>query len=237
MSPWTICTMSRVAEDLSRELRRLRFVLLAGTALLTLLSAAGCTQYESFEPGTTPVAMVIDSAGYPSVQRNARPYILARQSRIYPGDRVMTDEQSLVEIEFEDGHRIRLGTRSQLLVTSHEGDQDRGSPTETVLTLSSGSLEVTDNQRGNHRITTSNAVISSSSPHFWMGYDPAGSELDVVSLAAGKLLVSNQHGEVSLASVYASCHVQPGAGPQGAIQWTESRFQQVKAAHQRINRL
>lgn len=207
----------------------------AWLCLLTALLLAGCTPADQSGNTARAVGLVTSSTGFPSVQRNSRPYILARQSTLFAGDVVTTDEQSLIDFTLGEDIDISLGTRSRLLITEYipSGDSAR-----VTLSLSSGSMEVAAASPGDrYEISTTHAVISTRANRYWIGYAPSLRELDVVALSGHPVKVKNRDGSVELRARLESSSVTAGAAPQESLRWTQAKFDDVRAASQRIERL
>ena len=198
--------------------------------ILPMLVLAACSPYETYVVPTTSIATVLQSTGYPSVLRNSRPYILAEQSIIYPGDRISTDEQSRVQLQLQNGQVLKLSTRSQLLV----------SPTilDTKIqefSLSKGSLEFSGNTIGDahYKVQT---TIATASNHLWLAYSRNQNGIDLVSLGEETIKVSNQDGEVTLNTPYQATTILPGAAPQTPLIWSKKKFDELLKLSNRLSR-
>jgi uncharacterized DUF497 family protein len=193
--------------------------------LICLLS--GCSSYKPYVIQTVAVGAVLSSEGFPAVLRNSRPYILAPQSVIYPGDVVTTDEQSLVVLKLDDGSTLSLGTRSQLLVKQIEYDSEK---MQSNLSLSRGSLEFNGAKasRNDNTISTTSADIHTESKHFWIGYTPGTNVVDVVSLSEAEILVTNINGSTTLDSPLETSAIPPGSAPQDPLIWSEKKFEELR---------
>jgi hypothetical protein len=193
------------------------------------LMPACTTTFES--PGPTEVVgAIVDSTGYPSVLRHSRPYILAPQSRLYEGDVITTDNQSLVYLTLGNNTVIKLGCESQLLITEFQAGEDTDSSFARV-TLSRGSMELGRRDNGSRptganeiEISTSIALVSTTSETLWLGYTKKNTSLDVVSLGSEIVNVSNRDGKVALASPYMASTTIAGSAPRTAITWSQKKF-------------
>lgn len=210
---------------------------------VTLFTTACTVKPQSSGLGVV-VGEIVKSTGYPSVIRHSRPYILAAQSRLYEGDVITTDDQSLVNITLANNAVIKLGSRSQLLITELQVAKDDSKTTSFArVTLSRGSMELDGrangvNPEGTNRIeiSTSIAMVTTTSETLWLGYTDQNTSLDVVSLGSETVTVSNRDGTVAFASPYVASTTIAGSAPQTAITWSRKKFQDALDSATRIHR-
>ena len=214
-------------------LRHDRIVDVGALALLCLVSS--CITYQPHEVSFEPIGTVVQSTGYPAVIRNARPYIIAEQSTVFAGDVITTDDQSLVQLEFKTDTIVKLGKDSQLLITDMQINE---TSSISQLTLRNGSLEIEGDSAGNNNMTisTSIAMIETHSESLWLAYAQANTQLNVVSLGANPITISNQDGTQVLDSELRATTINAGSAPQRAATWTRQKFVNLRDDHVRISR-
>jgi hypothetical protein len=202
--------------------------------LLTVTLLTGCSTYEPYVISTTPIGTVTRSTGFPSVMRNARPYILAQQSQLYQGDIVTTDEQSLVTLRLASGATVELGTRTQLLIKYFGQNGNRHLH---ELSLSRGSIHLSSPTVSNEfKLATTISAINTSTSALWLGYLPADRGVQVLSLGTDPVEVSNVNGAVTLTAEYEVTTITPGGAPQQPLTWSAQRYESVKRTTTRIMR-
>lgn len=208
------------------------------TCLFLLILLSACSHYEPYVISTTPIGVVAASTGFPSVLRNARPYMLDEQSQLYQGDVITTDEQSLVHINFNSGATLELGTQSQLLLSEYAEIKHHHLH---GLSLSKGSMTV--NRRAGDfggapvfEIATTIATVESRGDQLWLGYTPASKGVDVVSLTHEPVTVRNRSGSVELNQPLQMTTVTPGGAPQAMLLWSKDKFERRKKQYTRVNR-
>lgn len=198
-----------------------RIVLLLGFSLVAL---SGCLRQAPFVEVTDVVGEIKIAEGFPSVTRNARPYILDEQSLIYTGDVLRTDRRSRLTAELISSHQISLSPESQLLLVKAE---QRNDEVRMQLSLSSGSAEIsshnTDLPEGELTVRTNIANISSHSGSFWLGYENDGSVLTVISLDDSGLRVFNSDGGVEITKAFQSTTIAPGVAPGNISTLSDAR--------------
>lgn len=194
-----------------------------------------CNHYEPFSPSTETIGIVTDSTGFPSVTRNSKPYILAPQSRIFAGDIITTDEQSLVRIALDAGTHLQLGTRTRLLI---DDCQHRSQRNQCRVMLTSGSIDVASaaGMPTGFVVGTTVAEVKSSAGSFWVGYEDKNRLVRVFSLSESDIRVSNEDGESVLLRPLDTTRILPGAAPAEVRSLTRQRVEQTMAGHQRIGR-
>ncbi len=208
------------------------------TCLFLLILLSACSHYKPYVISTTPIGMVSASTGFPSVLRNARPYILDEQSQLYQGDVITTDEQSLVHINFNSGATLELGTQSQLLLSQYSEIRHQRLH---GLSLSKGSMTVS-RRAGDFgvapvfEIATTIATVESRGDNFWLGYTPASNGVDVVSLTHEPVTVRNKSGSIELNQPLQMTTVTPGGAPQAMLVWSEKKFERRKKPYTRVTR-
>lgn len=210
-------------------MNRLFLICLCGCLL------SGCSTYRPYVVPEFSIGSIVAAKGQPSVLRNSRPYIVANQSQIYPGDVLTTDDQSFVHLSLGPNTHLKLGPRSQLMIADFR--MKEGSSTGE-FTLRSGSVEFSGTGAAKNRlsITTTMALIVANSPTVWLGYSNEGSQLDVVSLGSIPITVRNRDGSAVLDSPLERTAIRARSAPFKVKQWTEKKFNQVRDDHLKITR-
>jgi hypothetical protein len=203
--------------------------------VLGLLQVSACSHYDTYVVSTEVIGTVTHSEGFPSVIRNSRSYILAEQSKLFPGDIVTTDELSLAHLQLKNGAMIKLGTRSRLRISDYRSLTEYN---RCIAVLTSGSVEITGQPRQptDFSIETTIGHIGTRSAHFWMGYNRKKTALRVVSLSDLGVKVSNIDGHVDLLRPFDTTEIVAGAAPANVRSWSEARFREHRASHLRISR-
>ena len=200
---------------------------------LILWLSTGCVQQAPFVDMTDAVAQVTAAEGFPSVTRNARPYILDEASRLFTADLIRTDEQSRLTIEFASGRVIDVDPNTQLLISSVE---QRPGEYRSRFSLTSGSLKIEshDTPLDGLTIRTSIAQVTAATGSIWLGYDRNNPTLTVVSLDNASIIVSNADGEVELKTIGQTTSVSPGSAPGAVTTWSSERITRTINFYQQI---
>lgn len=200
----------------------------------TLLLSAGCNYYDSYVVSTEPVGEVVESTGFPAILRNARPYMLAKGSKIYPGDIVSTDEQSLVVLGLETGITLTMATRSELFISLVQIDS-RNSRIEA--NLSEGAMEISAPALSDtlFSISTTHGDVQTRAPAFWLGYQRTKNRVEVIHLSEGSIEISNLNGAVVLDRAYQGTLISPGSAPRTPRIYGEERYRVLQAYHHKIS--
>ncbi|MDA0787933.1 MAG: FecR domain-containing protein [Proteobacteria bacterium] len=203
---------------------------LAVLAALTLLS--GCLS-KTFEPHE--LGKVTRSVGFPSVSRNSQTYILDRESIVYRGDIVNTNETSRIQISLADGTELALGSDSHLVFHTYRIKE--GKPLASIVTaFTRGAIRVTrPSDRAGEKIseavtlTTPLATVTSKGQDIWAGYllDDRARSLDVTLLAGSRVRVSNGDGASSLTEAGYGIKVTTGAAPRAPQAWDPKMTEQA----------
>jgi hypothetical protein len=200
-------------------------------ASLTLLSA--CSFQQPFEPLTDSIATVTGVTGIPSVLRNSRPYLVAAQSRLFPGDVIETDALSRVDLHLNSNVHVKLAPNTQL----HFIDaRTNGTGYQYDLSLSKGVVELLDLKQTSNdlAIRTSIAKITTIAEHIWIAYTAGESSLYVVSLGSREVSINNRHGEVVLTRPYQGVTIPTGIAPQDITQWSQNKFKALQTSYNQI---
>lgn len=174
-------------------------------------------------PVTTEIGLVTESTGYPSVVRNNRSYILARESRIYATDVLDTDEDSMLQIRMIDDALITLAKDSHVVIHRYLQKTDA---VRIEATLTKGAIRATRQQDVNNNIeilfSTPIAAIRSFSHDFWVSFGDR--TLDVIMIKGAEMEVSNRSGKRQVTQPNYGIKVIAGSGPQEPILWNDSRI-------------
>ncbi|MBD3649378.1 MAG: FecR domain-containing protein [Pseudomonadales bacterium] len=188
----------------------------------------GCTSNSPADP--QPIGIVANVKGFPSVTRSGRTYLLANQSRIFKGDIIQTDRDSMVDVNMIDETRIVLGKESRLVV--HEYDYDQGDFFPVAkLFFTAGTIRVrTENIPrswfGTFEIRTPLAAVLADRADFW-GSMAAANRLDVGMLEGKHIEVINEHGSVKVKRNGLTTTILAGSAPSGAQHWSDRRLKAI----------
>ncbi|MBO6563545.1 MAG: FecR domain-containing protein [Pseudomonadales bacterium] len=204
--------------------------LLAG---LILWLSTGCVQQAPFTAVQDAVGQVTHADGFPSVTRNARPYILDEASRLFTTDLIRTDNQSRLTIEFTGGQVVHLDPNTQLLISSVE---QRPGEHRYRFSLTSGSLMIEGHDAVPDRLTirSSIAQVTTDSGSIWMGYDRNSPTLRIISLNNASIIVSNDDGKVELTTAGQTTTVSPGSAPGAITTWSPERITRTISYYEQI---
>ncbi len=189
--------------------------------LMALISLQGCLTRTVFEPDK--LGTVTHAIGFPSVSRNSQTYILDRESIIYRGDIVNTDENSRIQIGLADGTVLSLGSNSHLVLHTYRIKE--GKPFASIVTaFTRGAIRITrqgDDIDEAVVLTTPLATVWSKGQDVWAGYllDDQSRSLDVSMLAGRQVRVSNRDGTSILNQAGYGIKVTTGAAPRGPRVW------------------
>lgn len=185
------------------------------------LLLAGCVNKAI--PVTTEIGLVTESIGYPSVVRNNRSYILARESRIYATDVLDTDEESMLQIRMIDDTLITLAKDSHVVIHRYLQKADAA---KIEATLTKGAIRATREHDVDNNIeilfSTPIAAIRSFSHDFWASFRDR--TLDVIMIKGTEMEVSNRSGERQVIQPSYGIKVTAGSGPQEPILWNDARI-------------
>jgi len=174
-------------------------------------------------PVTTQIGLVTASTGYPSVVRNNRSYILARESRIYATDVLDTDEDSMLQIRMIDDTIITLAKGSHIVIHRY---LKKTNAVKIEATLTKGAIRTTREPDADHNIefifSTPIAAIRSDSHDFWASFGDR--TLDVIMISGTEMEVSNRSGQRQITQPNYGIKVIAGSGPQEPILWNDSRI-------------
>lgn len=172
---------------------------------------------------TTEIGLVTQSAGYPSVVRNNRSYILARESRIYATDVLDTDEKSMLQIRMIDNTLITLAKDSHVVIHRYLQKADTA---KIEATLTKGAIRATRKHDIDNNIeilfSTPIATIRSFSHDFWASFGDR--TLDVIMIKGKEMEVSNRSGERQVTQPNYGIKVTAGSGPQEPVLWNDARI-------------
>lgn len=174
-------------------------------------------------PVTTEIGLVTESSGYPSVVRNNRSYILARESRIYSTDVLDTDEESMLQIRMIDDTLITLAKSSHVVIHRYLQKVDAA---RIEATLTKGAIRATRKHDVENNIeilfSTPIAAIRSFSHDFWASFHDR--TLDVIMIDGKEIEVSNRSGKRQVTRPSYGIKVTAGSGPQEPILWNDARI-------------
>ncbi|MFT7221924.1 MAG: hypothetical protein ACI8Z1_003547 [Candidatus Azotimanducaceae bacterium] len=194
-----------------------------------------CTTVAPYTLITEEIAVVTQTVGVPNLIRGAQPYLLAPQSRLYARDAISTDKYAMVQLGLVDQSHIVIAPSSRVLIRDAMGN---GEGFITELSQNQGSIEIMAlPSQGSHRIVISAALarITTSTGNFWINHRLNGSQLDVVMTGEGQVKVENGHGSVILSERYETTTIPSGAAPRPVLQWSESRFNDIRARRNEIS--
>ena len=164
-----------------------------GFILLGLISACAT---QPLEPSSQPtiIDVIAKSASFPKVIRNNQTYILGAQSQIYVDDVLITDKRSKLELTMTDGLTLHLGPNTHFVLHQY----DSAPQSSADLTMSSGSIKVSNRDMRSLEIRTPIAALKSNDGDFWCGFETSDTTLDIALLSGSGMAVSNQHGSTEL---------------------------------------
>lgn len=196
-------------------------------AIVCSLILTGCTN-PSYLPLTEDLGIITNTQGVPRVIRNARPYILAKQSRLFTGDVVITANNATATLKLADGTVLRLAPASRLLIRgiSHHDRRYR-----SELTLNEGSMEISGIHPGSKHLTSiaaATASVNLRAGNLWLNHRLDDTLLDVVLSSEGEAQITNSHGSVTLSVPLATTTVPAGAAPRPQVTWTEQKFKTIR---------
>lgn len=201
-------------------------VLIIHVSLLT-----ACATQPSSDP--QHIGIVTTWHGLPSVTRNGKVYLLATQSRIYPGDIVKNDGTSQVSIHMIDDTQIILGRETHFVF--HEYDFEPGSFFPTArMTFTSGRIRartenVTRAWFGQFEIQTPLATIRPETVDFWAEVT-RDNRLEVVMLEGKQVQVGNDHGAVQIKRQQFGTSVRAGSAPKAPKSWSERALDSIRSS-------
>lgn len=188
-----------------------------------------CANIAPYTLITEDIAVVTHTVGVPNLIRRAQPYLLAPQSRLYARDAISTDKYAMVQVGLVDQSQIVIAPSSRVLIRDA---MSNGESFITELSQNEGSIEIMAlPTQGSHQIIISAALarITTSTGNLWINHRINGSQLDVVMTGEGQVKVENSHGSVILAQRYETTTIPSGAAPRPVVQWSESRFNDIRA--------
>ena len=182
----------------------------------------GCASY--IASVSTQIGTVTGSMGFPSVVRNNRSYILAKESKIYPNDILDTNEDSKIQIRMVDDTLLTIGNSSHVVMHHYEQKHDWA---DMEVTITKGAIRATRSSLENSGeivLNTPLAMITSRSLDFWAGFIFSDRTLDVAMISGSMIEVSNRDGSAELTQPSHGIKVTAGSGPQEPILWNEERI-------------
>ncbi len=176
-----------------------------------------------------PVGFVYAQRGAVDLERAGQSRRLHLADQLQPGDLIVTETDSRVLIELNDGSTLALGADSRLRLKELLFDRDSG-VFNGEITLKRGTLRAALSHRDrprDFRVATPNAAVSSGGADWIMVAGEAGTSVFVV---AGQVQVAGADGEVTV-------ELAPNLGTEVAIRgaptpperWGQARIQRVIA--------
>jgi len=170
------------------------------------------------------IGVVIQSSGYPKVSRKSRNYMLSNQSRIYRGDIIETDSESIMKIKMNDGSTFILGNNTHFVIHYYKYES-RLKALIARISFTSGSLltstvKNTLAQKTRFEITTPLGVIGAQGAEFWSGFTFGDNRLDTVMLSGTKIYVKNNHGSMEITKTKTGTTVIANSAPKNAEKWS-----------------
>ncbi|MGV0036296.1 MAG: hypothetical protein ACNYPE_15595 [Candidatus Azotimanducaceae bacterium WSBS_2022_MAG_OTU7] len=175
--------------------------------------------------------------GLPAVTRNNQLYILAKQSQIYIGDIISTDERSTVSLALVSGQTIDIPPQTRWLVIDVTTN---GVDYQSSSSLAQGAFQVKGPGTTPHEfiIRTALAELQTLAEHFWLGYHKGGNAgLTVVAMAGVPVAVRNRNGAITLRAPLQTTTVAPGVAPQNIVTWSEQKLQNTIDYYQQLQSL
>ncbi len=195
--------------------------------LLVGLLLGSCAQQAPFIAVSGAVGEIESAAGFPSVMRNARPYIVDERSRIYNGDILRTDQRSSMSARLASGGSIHISPNTQLRVNLVK---QRGTDFQSEFSLNAGAIRALVIMP--LKLRTSVAEVSAAYGNFWVGYD--NPELSVIALDNADVTISNTDGAVVLNEKLEGSTTRPGTAPGSVSSWSRERAENTMAFHNKV---
>ena len=203
----------------------MQFKIFASVFFLLLLT--GCVGL-SYQPLPDDLGQVIHSEGVPQVIRHAQPYILARQSRLFSGDVIITDDHTTATLKLADDSQLEIAPNSRLLI---RGVSTNGTSFQSEFSLNAGSMGISGSRSSSKTqatISAATADITLQQGDLWLNHRLNGSLLDVVLIGSGTAIVANSHGTVTLTAPLTITTVPSGAAPRPVSRWSEQKFNAIR---------
>lgn len=99
---------------------RLNAVFRMGAALFLVMAVPGQANTEDLPPLAATVVSVEGQGTAKARKKIGTESVLAQAQQLFAGDRIMTDEQTVVQLMLPDGSIIRVGARSEYIIESAE---------------------------------------------------------------------------------------------------------------------
>jgi len=200
-----------------------RSVRATGLGIFVGLLLIACVAHPPVDPDH--IGIVTGSAGVPSVIRNGKTYMLARESRIYPGDIIETDHSSGVKVSMIDDTVISVGHDTRFIFHQYKYSPGGFFP-RAMLTFTSGAFRaktgaITDKWFGTFEISTPLAMINPHTADFWAILESDENTLEVAMIDGKKVTVANTHGNAKLKHRGFGTRVTAGSAPRRPKLWSD----------------
>ncbi len=193
--------------------------------LLTFLTACTSTINKS---ENSSIGTITNSFGFPKVVRKNQTYILASYAKIYRGDVIKTDGDSVLRLQMTDKTTFDLGPNSHFVIHEYR-HAVKSNSSMTRTSLISGSVRT--NSPGidlpgkmSYEIKTGLASIEAIDADFWSGYIFGDNTLDVVLLKGRELRLKNGHGDISIKDTGHGTTIFGDSAPQLPLKWLNSKI-------------
>lgn len=177
------------------------------------------------------IGIVVQSSGFPTVIRKNRNYMLASQSRIYQGDIVETDGDSMIKIKMNDGSTFILGHDTHFVIHYYKYESNLKSLIARISFTSGALLTSTVKDTLAHKtrfeITTPLAVIAVQSAEFWSGFTFGRNRLDTLMLSGTKVVIQNDHGSIEIKNNKSGAAVIGNSAPKAAEIWPNRKLDEA----------
>jgi hypothetical protein len=195
---------------------------IAGLVLILIVSLVlqGCQSEQISEP--EPIGQVVQSMGFPVVNRNNQRYILAAQSIIYASDIFDTDDSSMLQFSLPNTTVVTVGKKSHLSLHDHIQNTNSFS---TNLTLTKGTVRIVTDEQGKVELRTPIAITELQGGDMYASF--RSNNLEIMLAAEGNLSVRNDDGSVLIDAAQSGTTVIAGSAPQAPYNLSLAKLQRA----------